>query len=102
MVLRENELRQPANKRLMVLCIVFIVWSILGVDQLSEFWITKTKWWGLLVYILMHFGLAGMILRSAGLRLWSVGLCLLGLFIGGRTVLPTFALFTFWYWRGFV
>lgn len=29
------------------------------------------------------------------LRLWSIGLCLLNLFVGGRTVLPTLVLFTF-------
>ena len=86
----------------MVLCIVFIVWSILGLHQVGEFWIPETKWWGLLVYILVHFGLAGMILRSTGLRLWSVALCLVGLVSVEREMLLTFYAFTAWKFGGFV
>ena len=101
-VLHESGLRQPINRRLLVLCIVFIVWSILGLHQLGAFWIPQTKWWGVFVYILVHFGLAGMILRSSGFRLWSIALCLVGLVSVERDMLLAFYAFTAWKFGGFV
>jgi hypothetical protein len=99
---QSSELLQPVNRRLLFLCIVFGLWSVLGQPGLNDFWIIKTKWWGLLVYILVHLGLAGMILRSTGLRLWSIIFCGLGLVLGEREVFFLFILFTGWHWRGFV
>lgn len=90
------------NRRLLLLCLVFVAWSVLGWESLSAIWITKTKWWGLLGYIVVHFGLAGLVLRSAGVRLWSVALCLLGLISVERDILLTSYAFTAWTFGGFV
>jgi hypothetical protein len=90
------------SRHVLYLCLAFIGWTILGLPQFNEFWITKTKWWGLLVYILIHFGLTAIILRTTGLRLWSIALCAVGLVAVEREILFFFYAFTAWTFRGFV
>jgi hypothetical protein len=90
------------NARLLILSNVFTGWSIFGLRPLIDLWIGYGKWWALLVYIVVHLGLAGMILRTTGLRLWPIVFCLLGLAVGERDVIPTFYAFTAWTFVGFV
>jgi hypothetical protein len=102
-VSRESkQLLRPVNVLVVMLCAVFIGWSMMGLPAFNERWITYGKWWGLLVYILVHLGLAGMILRTTGLQLWSCTLCALGLVIGEWVVLQYFLAFTAWQFGGFV
>jgi hypothetical protein len=96
-------LLQGANRRLFYLCLAFVVWTILGAPGVLYHWPHIIHpWYQTLVYIVVHFGLAGFILWTSRFRLWSIVFCLVGLYIGEQMVLLMFFAFTAWYFRGFV
>jgi hypothetical protein len=103
MGLQDEAVYRSIDKRMLFLGIGFVCWSLLGLRDVFRIWFDPVPWqWGLPLYIVVHVMLAVMLMRMAGLRLWSSLLCAGGLLIGEWNVLPMLFALTIWTFRGFV
>lgn len=59
-------------------CLIFLGWSMLGSWYVIESWVTDLKSSGLIGFVLVQLVLAGMVLRTAGVRVLSIAFCILG------------------------
>ena len=80
MVTQDEATHRSIDKRLLLFCIIFITWSLLGLRDVFLIWFDPVPWqWGLPIYIVVHVMLAIMLVWTSGLRLWSSLLCAGGL-----------------------